>query len=104
VVIAIIAILASLLLPSLSRAKELGRTTVCKNNLRQIGLILQMYVGDTQKYPGWTFGPTSFDPSGRGPGRLGWISAVKEYANLTVGTNPYLRGFIQTPEASILSC
>jgi prepilin-type processing-associated H-X9-DG protein len=29
---------------------------------------------------------------------------VKDYANLTVGTNPYLRGFIQTPEESILSC
>jgi len=46
IVIAIIAILAALLLPVLSRAKEGGRATVCLSNLHQIGLALQMYVGD----------------------------------------------------------
>lgn len=46
VVIAIIAILASLLLPVLARAKERGRATQCLSNLHQIGLGLQMYVGD----------------------------------------------------------
>jgi len=48
VVISIIAILAALLLPVLSRAKESGRATACLSNLHQIGLALQMYVGDNR--------------------------------------------------------
>lgn len=42
-VIAIIAILAALLLPALSRAKEAGRSVTCKNNLRQMGLGFSFY-------------------------------------------------------------
>ena len=44
VVIAIIGVLAALLLPALSRAKEAGRSTACISNLHQIGIALQLYV------------------------------------------------------------
>jgi prepilin-type N-terminal cleavage/methylation domain-containing protein len=52
VVIAIIAILAAMLLPSLLRARDPAQTTVCRSNLRQWGVALNLYLGDFQAYPG----------------------------------------------------
>lgn len=46
VVIAIIAILAAILFPVLARAKEASKKTVCLSNMKQIGLSVQLYVGD----------------------------------------------------------
>jgi len=46
VVIAIIAILAAILLPTLSTAKAKGQQTACINNLRQLALCWLMYAGD----------------------------------------------------------
>jgi len=56
VVIAIIAILAGLLLPALTRAKDQGRLIVDLNNIRQIMLASHLFAGDNEDflpYPGW---------------------------------------------------
>ncbi|MCM8817322.1 MAG: DUF1559 domain-containing protein [Candidatus Omnitrophica bacterium] len=50
VVIAIIAILAAMLLPVLSRAREQARRAVCASNLKQLYLSMIMYAED---YDGW---------------------------------------------------
>ena len=58
VVIAIIAILAGMLLPSLSSAKEAARRIACVNGLRQLGLAQTLYATDNQgNFVPRTYGP-----------------------------------------------
>src|SRR5687768_18479731 len=51
VVIGIIGILAGLLLPALSKARERGRAVKCMNNAKQVGLAFQLYVDDHELIP-----------------------------------------------------
>jgi prepilin-type N-terminal cleavage/methylation domain-containing protein len=63
VVIAIIAILAALLLPALSAAKQRGKTAFCKNNLHQLATAMALYFTENKHYPGcwWIHQTTGVD-------------------------------------------
>ncbi len=61
IVISIVAILASMLLPALSKAKDRAKDIFCKNNLRQTGLMIMDYAGD---YDGWTMSGYMPTPDG----------------------------------------
>jgi prepilin-type N-terminal cleavage/methylation domain-containing protein/prepilin-type processing-associated H-X9-DG protein len=51
VVIAIISLLIAILLPSLRRAREQARQTVCQTNLRSIMLAQSVYLNDHRRFP-----------------------------------------------------
>jgi len=53
VVVVIVTILAALLLSALAKAKEQGRSSVCRNNMRQIALAMTLYADDNGDYLPW---------------------------------------------------
>ena len=84
VVIAIIAILAAMLLPALTKAKERARLAACKSNQRQIAFAMQLYgAANNDKVMDLTQPPVT-SPGATPPGAWPWdlssvfISAMNE--------------------------
>ncbi len=79
VVIAIIAVLAGMLLPALSKAKEQAKKTRCFNNCRQLMIAATMYAGDHLGYL-----PCGSMNTPRSPkGYLTWDEQVKPFGGIT---------------------
>jgi prepilin-type N-terminal cleavage/methylation domain-containing protein/prepilin-type processing-associated H-X9-DG protein len=94
VVVAIIAILAAMLLPALSQAREKARQATCMNNLKQLGMAYLMYTQDWNEYfPPLADSPTTgyLEFCQKGICKLKYIP-LNEYYKLTfqasAGKNP----------------
>jgi len=71
VVIGIIAVLISILLPSLSKARAMATRTKCLSNLRQFGTAFTIYLNDNKQWVGFS----NWDGGGAGypNATLGWL-------------------------------
>jgi prepilin-type N-terminal cleavage/methylation domain-containing protein/prepilin-type processing-associated H-X9-DG protein len=80
VVIAIIAILAAILFPVFSQAREKARQTQCLSNLRQLGTALELYKSDYEgHYPCARATDTGEAPVAREEYYNNWSTAVFPY-------------------------
>ncbi len=106
VVIAIIAILAGMLLPALSNAREYSKQILCKSNIKQVALSWSMYSDD---YSEW------IAPRASNADRFGanayfgdyWVDLMKDQLNMPDITRGSTAGFNSLPlkyKNGILTC
>ncbi len=111
VVIALIAILASLLLPALNAAKEMAYSTVCKSNMKQLGLAFGNYANDANRYyPPWTNLYSTYTWKGvtrsANPMYVRWFSNIllgQYFGNQTIGCSDFSEQE-QTPTNDVPFC
>lgn len=83
VVMAVVAILAAILLPALAAAKERTRPIVCLNNLKQIGVAINLYANDHEDF----LLPAEYHPGNGAPYQEGWAATLVQDSYLPAFTS-----------------
>ena len=83
VVISIIAVLLSVLMPALTKAKKVAKEIVCRSNMHQWGVVFTAFFIDNDGHTiGWPLGEETEEGTGYGegvPGAEGWPAVLHEY-------------------------
>ena len=87
IVISILGILLTLLLPSLSQAREKAITIVCVNNMKSLSTATQLYLSDNNSFYAGHNGSTTYWHGQRG---TGWYWSQDKYSILVKPHNLYL--------------
>src|SRR5206468_3458290 len=82
VTVSIIAILASLILPSINRARARAANIQCVSNQRQIGVAMHLYAADTEMFPAECYMVS--DPVKR---PIYWFDGLQTYTTSPWGTS-----------------
>ena len=106
VVIAIIAILAGILMPALSQARERARSTTCQNNLKQIAFACSMYSQDNRdsivpysvNYKGYTLWWSELLIFRKYVARSNWEKYDNEYP---ISVSRVMKGIYNCPSETI---
>jgi prepilin-type processing-associated H-X9-DG protein/prepilin-type N-terminal cleavage/methylation domain-containing protein len=99
VVMAMIALLAALLFPAISRSKQKAQQIKCVSNLHQLGIALQNFIADNQTYPSGMSG-FSTDGSESWLGQRTWVGQLEHGGfgiSKPITTNYLAMGVVRCP-------
>jgi prepilin-type N-terminal cleavage/methylation domain-containing protein/prepilin-type processing-associated H-X9-DG protein len=97
VVIGIIAILVSVLLPSLNKARQSAVNVTCQSNMRQIGVLFSMYVGTTKGVLPNSMTPNTYYYATAWPSAISYAPKMSDTAYGAVQQNVKERQIFRCP-------
>lgn len=89
VVIAIISLLMGILMPALSRVRDMGKRVGCMNNMRQVGIAYQMYANENEKLPPKRHPASDFNHPNAAPNVLNLLVPFIKSGNQTISPKVY---------------
>lgn len=105
VVISVIAVLMAIIMPALSKARELGRATVCKGNMKGYSFALQMYLQDNDDkfLDPWAlyFSQSATYPDENGNPQNRWCNGEMDLNQYPQRGGPFFRSYLTNAKAYI---